>query len=165
MNTDQVDAMLHSYKSCMARKGHLRNEIAMAERRLAYLKENAMYMEALGAQQYDGMPHGSGISNPVESLIIKYDNGYTPKYIKEMREDLRPMYRELNEIESVISFVDSWMLALNEREEFVIRQHIIEGRFWKDVLDEYEPRWGIFSKEGLRKMKKKALSKIYEAAE
>ena len=165
MNTDQVDSMLRSYKACKARRGHLQNEVAFAERRLAYLKENAMYMEALGAQQYDGMPHGSGISNPVENLIIKYDDGYTPKYIKQMHQDLAPMRRELFEIKMVISFVDSWMLALTEREAFVIHQHVIEGRYWKDVLDEYEEKWGIFSKEGLRKMKKKALYKIYEAAE
>ena len=165
MNTDQVDAMLRSYKAYKARKGHLQNEVAFAERRLAYLKQNAMYEEALGAQQYDGMPHGSGISNPVENLIIKYDEGYTPKYIKDMHRDIEPLRRELFEIDLVISFVDSWMLALTEREAFIVQQHIIEGRFWKDVLDEYEAKWGLFSKEGLRKMKKKALCKIYEAAE
>lgn len=165
MNTDQVDAMLHSYNACKARKGHLQNEISFAERRLEYIRKNAMYQEALGAQQYDGMPHASGISNPIENLIVKYDDGYTPKYIKEIRQDIDPLYNELFEIDMVISFVDSWMLALTEREAFVIRQHVIEGRFWKDVLDEYEAKWGLFSKEGLRKMKKKALNKIYEAAE
>ena len=165
MKPDQVDAMLHSYKACQARKGHLQNEVAIAERRLEYQRQNAMYNEALGAQQYDGMPHGSGVNSPVENLIIKYDDGYTPKYIKELARDLQQVHRELFEVRMVIDFVDSWLLSLTERELFVIQQHVIEGRFWKDVLDEYEVKWGVFSKEGLRKMKKKALNKIYKAAE
>lgn len=165
MNTGQVDKMLSSYKACLARRGHLKNEVTIAERQLRFLDENAMYLETLRAQQYDSTPHGTDVHSPVESLIIKFDDGYTPKYIKDLHQDFAQVSQELFEIERVVSFVDSWLLVLTERERFVVQRHIIDGCFWKDVLDEYEAKWGIFSKEGLRKLKKKALNRIYEAAE
>lgn len=165
MNSDQVDKMLKAYKECQARAKHLENMVAIAERQLPYLEQNAMYLEALGAQQYDGMPHGNGVNSPVENLIIKFDDGYTPKYIKDLKQDYRQAHRELFEVRMVISFVDSWLVALTERERYVVQRHVIDAATWKEVLDEYEAKYGIYSKEGLRKLKKKALNKIYEAAE
>ncbi len=165
MDTDSVDKMLAAYNQCKARVTHIRNQLTIMERQLEYEKNHAMAEEAIHAQSYDTAPHGNLPGNPVESLVLRYISGYQPKYIKDMQRDVDKAKDELYECEMVIQFVDGWMIALTEREAFVIHQHVIEGRFWKDVLDEYEAKWGLFSKEGLRKMKKKALSKIYEAAE
>lgn len=165
MDTDSVDKMLAAYNQCKARVTHIRNQLAIMERQLEYEKAHAMEGEALHAQSYDPTPHGNMPGNPVESLVLRYISGYQPKYIKDLQKDVDKVKDELYECEMVIQFVDGWLLCLNEREKFVIERHVIANGTWRGVLDEYEDKFGPFGKEGLRKLKKRALNKIYEAAE
>ena len=165
MTPETVDRMLAAYKKCIARREHLKNEIQIMQKQLDLEKSRAMAEDAISSPKFDAMPHGTGTSNPVESLVVRYMPGYVPKYITDQATDIQRLKDELDEMERVIIYVDSWFLALSDKEQFVVRQHIIEGRFWKELLPEYEEKWGIFSKEGLRKVKKRALDKIYEAAE
>lgn len=103
--------------------------------------------------------------NPVESLVLRYMSGYEPKYIKDLQQDVDKVRDELYEAEMVIRFVDGWLICLTDRERFVILHHVISSETWTEVLDLYEKQYGQFGKEGLRKIKKRALNKIYEAAE
>lgn len=165
MDTDSVDKMLASYNQCKARVTHIKNQLTIMERQLEFEKNHAMANEAIHAQSYDNTPHGNLPGNPVESLVLRYISGYQPKYIKDMQRDLEKAKDELYECQMVIQFVDGWLLCLNERERFVIEKHVIANGTWREILDEYEKRFGQFGKEGLRKLKKRALNKIYEAAE
>ncbi len=164
MDTDSVDKMLASYTKCKARVIHIRNQLAIMQHQLEYAQSRAMQEEALHGQSYDTMPHGNLPGNPVESLVLRYISGYQPKYIREMQQDVDRARDELYEAEMVIRFVDGWLLCLNERERYVIERQVIAGASWREVLDGYEQQFGQFGKEGLKKIKKRALEKIYEAA-
>ena len=164
MKPDQVDKMLASYNQCRSRVTHIKNQLEIMERHLETEKAHAMENDAIHAVNYDGMPHGTTVGNPTESLVLRYMSGYQPRYIKELQEDVDKARDELFEAEMVISFVDGWMICLNDRERFVIERHVIQGGTWRTVLDEYESKFGQFGKEGLKKIRKKAMFKIYEAA-
>ena len=165
MDGQEVDKLLASYNHCRARAAHIRTQLALMQHQLSVETTNAMAGEALHAQSYDVMPHGNLPGNPVESLVLRYLSGYQPQYIREMQQDMDKAKDELYEVETVVSFVNSWMLCLSERERFVVEKQVIEGYTWSDLLCEYEARYGQFGKEGLRKMKKRAMEKIYDTAE
>lgn len=165
MTPEQVDKMLACYNQCRSRATHIENQLAIMERQLEMEKAHAMEQDALHAQSYDPTPRGNGPGNPTESLVLRYLSGYVPKYIKDLQEDVDKVRDELFEAEMVIRFVDGWMIGLTEREKFVILHHVISSETWVEVLDQYEAKFGQFGKEGLRKIKKRALNKIYEAAE
>lgn len=165
MTPEQVDKMLACYNQCRSRANHIKNQLAIMERQLESEKAHAMEQDALHAQSYDAAPHGNGPGNPTESLVLRYLSGYVPRYIKDLQEDVDKVKDELFENEMVINFVDGWLICLNDREKFVIMHHVISSETWVEVLNQYEERFGQFGKEGLRKIKKRALNKIYEAAE
>lgn len=165
MDTDAVDRMLAEYTQRKARAAHLRTELDCLEHLLEREKENSMTSEALRAQSYDPMPHGNLPGNPVERLVLRFDDKPMPAYLSDLEKDIEGIREELFECETAIRFVDGWLLCLNERERFVVDRHVIGAGTWREILDEYEARWGAFGKEGLRKMKKRAMNKIYEAAE
>ena len=165
MTPEQVDKMLADYKHCVARSKHIEIELSIMERQYQQSTATMMQDEALKAVQYDGMPHGTDVGKPTENLVMRFMSGYVPKYIEELAGDIHRLNDELFEMRTVVRIVDSWLLALTDKELFVLKRHVIENCFWKEVLEEYEAKWGIFSKEGLRKIKKKALAKVYEAAE
>lgn len=165
MDAREVDKLLASYNHCRARAAHIRTQLALMQHQLSVETTNAMAGEALHAQSYDVMPHGNLPGNPVESLVLRYLSGYQPQYIREIQQNMDKAKDELYEVETVVSFVNSWMLCLNERERFVVEKQVIEGYTWSDLLGEYEARYGQFGKEGLRKMKRRAMNKIYDTAE
>ena len=165
MDAREVDKLLASYNHCSARAAHIRTQLALMQHQLSVETTNAMAGEALHAQSYDVMPHGNLPGNPVESLVLRYLSGYQPQYIREIQQNMDKAKDELYEVETVVSFVNSWMLCLNERERFVVEKQVIEGCTWSDLLGEYEARYGQFGKEGLRKMKRRAMNKIYDTAE
>ena len=165
MTPAEVDKMLSAYNRCLSRATHIKNQLAMMEHQLEVEKAHILASEALHGQSYDSQPHGTGPGNPVENLVLRYISGFEPKYIKDLQRDVDRAKDELFECEMVIKFVNGWMLALTEREKFIIQRHVLDHSTWRIVLDQYEKQYGQFGKEGLRKIKKKALGKIYEAAE
>lgn len=165
MRCEQVDLMLTKYNQCRSRIAHIKNQLAILERQLEDEKAHAMENDAIHAQSYDPSPHGNLPGNPTESLVLRYLSGYEPKYIKDLQEDAEKAKDELFEAQMVVSFVDGWLICLTERERFVIEHHVIATEPWTEVLDRYEEKFGPFGKEGLRKIKKRAMNKIYEAAE
>lgn len=170
MSPERVDIILSKYKHCTARSEYLKEELRAIEANLimwkAYMKGNLIDDLALKAQQYErlNMPRGTDVSDPTAKLAIDAADGYKPKYIVDLEIDLNDARMELNEVETVIRFVNSWMIGLNSREAFIVEQFIIEQKTWREILVEYEDRFGQFGIEGLRKIKKRALSKIYGIA-
>lgn len=164
MKPEQVDKMLEAYNQCRSRITHIRNQLEIMERHLASEKAHAIENDAIHAVNYDGMPHGTTVGNPTESLVLRYLSGYQPRYIKDLQEDVDKARDELFEAQMVVSFVDGWLICLTDRERFIIERHVIQGDTWRAVLDQYEERFGQFGREGLKKLRKKAMFKIYEAA-
>lgn len=164
MTPEQVDRMLVSYRSCTARAAYLKKQISIMRPQYERARAAMIEGDVLHAQNLDGMPHGSGVSNPVESLVLRYESGYQPRIIKDLHLDIAIAEDELQEMLMVTETIDGILQTLTEREEFVIRRHIIDAKTWNDVLDEYEGKFGPFGRDGLRKLAKRALAKLYEAA-
>ncbi len=164
MTAERVDQMLADYKRCEGRAAHLVNELEM----LNHLRDQQETLKVENSvnisPSLSGMPGSPGVSDKVGNLAIRFASGYVPRYIVELNEDIEKVKSELFEMERVLSFVRGWLLVLSDRERFIIEEHVINGRYWSEIIGEYEEKFGVFSKDGMRKIKNRALEKIYEAA-
>ena len=165
MDASAVDRMLASYNQCKARAAHLKTHITVMEQRMQNAAANAMLGEALHAQNYDPMPHGNMPGDPVGTLVQRYVDGFIPDSLDELKKELNKAKRDLENAEAIIAFVDGWMLALTDREKYVIIHQVICKETWCEVLNGYEMQFGPYGKQGLRRMRKRALEKIYETVE
>ena len=165
MDANAVDRMLASYNQCKARAAHLKTSIAIMEQRLSEGASAAMIGEALHAQNYDPMPHGNMPGDPVGTLVQRYVDGFIPDSLEELRKEIDKARRDLVNAQAIIDFVDGWLLALTEREKFVIIHQVIDKETWREVLSEYEARFGPYGKQGLRFLRNRALDKIYMTVE
>lgn len=164
MSPEQVDQTLANYKRKQARAAHLKSQLAVMERNLENAREAAMSGDVLHGQNLDPTPHGNLPGNPTESLVLRYLDGYTPIYLKDQEKAVKRAKNELFDCEIAVELVADWMLCLSERERFVITEHILNEKTWREVLKIYEEQFGEFGQSGLKKLKKRALNKIYEVA-
>jgi hypothetical protein len=60
------------------------------------------------------------------------------------------------------AMIDSWLEMLSEDEAYVVRRHLIDGIDWPRIADEYDKRWGEYTKtqRTLMRYQKSALEKI-----
>ena len=105
--------------------------------------------DTLKAQQIDGQPHGSGISDPtyeaVQKIIDKWD------------KDIREMADEVNRLIDNKAAVDKALKALTWRERRMVELHYFMGLTWEKVAVEtnYSRLWCIkIQNKALEKMKK-----------
>lgn len=165
MTQDVVNEYLRSYKANCARLEHLRIEAANMERNVEREKNEALAGEAIKAQQYSGMPHSGRISKPVEDLVIRFTDGRMPISLADWVGEKDALMSEICEVAKRIALVDEWLLGLTEREQIVIREHVINGMPMADMA--YCSRKFFahhISAETIRRIKKSALEKIYAIA-
>lgn len=166
MTHETVDSMLTDYKATVARCEFLKSDIAVIEKVIDDLKSHAIQDAVSGVQTITDMPHGSGISDPTGKLGTMFASGYEPEYIADLRKEVEAKKRELDYKRLTVLFVDAWLRALNEKELFIIQLKMIDGLFWRDIISQYEKKFGIiYSKQGLKNMKDAAMQKIYKCAE
>ena len=87
-------------------------------------KERLQSMRAvvLGAQQYDGMPHASGISDKVERLAL---------IMADQEEDVNRLEKQLRKsTKAVTKFVNQ---ISDERTRLIFRLRFIGGLSWDEV--------------------------------
>ncbi|MEA4899563.1 MAG: hypothetical protein VB115_15140 [Christensenellaceae bacterium] len=78
---------------------------------------------------------------------------------------LQALHRELEEKQFDLQFVSAWMSGLNEKERWLIEQHVIGGLSWRDIVCLHKEKYGReYAKDTLRALKRKALAKIYQMA-
>ena len=167
MTHEQVDKMLADYKACIARVGHLEQLIPRWKRDLEKWEHDLVKDEALSTpDREEGMPHGTTVGNPVESIVLKYADGFLPPELIEEKKKLMEAEKELEERKQVILFVEAWMKGLSEREAWVVNHKVLEVDYsWRDVISLFKRDFGDwYSKDYLRSIKDRALNKIYAAA-
>lgn len=105
--------------------------------------------DTLKARQIDGMPHGSGLSDPtyeaVQRIIDKWD------------KDIREMADEVNRLIDCKAAIDKGLKALTWRERRMVELHYFMGLTWERVAAEtnYSRPWCIkIQNKALEKMKK-----------
>ena len=159
---EQVDEMLEKYRLCVGKSKHLKIEIDILTMRIGELKSSALGDAALTCQQYDDMPHGSETGDPTGRVAIRFADGYKPQYIIDNENDLRELIEQKAAADATVLFVESWLQSLEERERFIVEGKMVDKKSWREIIDGFQARYGIiYSKAGVKRIKERALEKIY----
>ena len=163
---EAVNAVLATYTSDKARAEHLKVEIENITQLIAEMEKSvAANAAAIGAQALTGMPHGSGISDPTASTAIRLASGWEGEDIEQLKAEKRDYEAELKQRLRTVAYVDAWLTALTEREAWLIRKQVLNGEFWRDIVDDYSRDYQFrISQDTLARIKQKAMRKIYRAA-
>lgn len=165
MQPQEVDILLSTYRQNKARHGHLSLELATMNCALQREETRAIINDALHAQQYSSMPHGTDTGRPVEQLVIRYFDGYTPELLRQWQTEKAGMEREQKKLEELIGYVDTWLNALIDRERRVVVDKLVDGRTWREMEDDAQSVFGIpMTVGGLKSIKRRAMQKIYAVA-
>lgn len=167
MTHEKVDELLKAYRFEVGRCGHLETEIAQLQKAIASSLENlAEDASALRPQQISDMPHGTTVGSPTERIAIMLASGWIPDYLKDMQKELAELQKEYDSRCFTVLFVSSWLKGLTERERWIVEHQIIDGEYWKDVVRKYRDTFcEETSKDSLKRLKQRALDKIYQMAE
>ena len=166
MQRETVDEMLTKYKEYAARVAYLDEMIRQTEHLCESLHHNVIENTVSITQVITDMPRGTTTGDPTGKLGALLADGYTPDYIKQVENDLMSMKIELRSKETVVICVNAWLLGLNPREKFVIEHKIIAGMYWREMVPLYKNEFGEdYSRQGLKRIKKYAMEKIYRIAE
>lgn len=166
MRPEQVDAMLKSYRACAARCAYIDAIIPVKHQQIERLRENIIADSVHITQTITDMPRGGGISDPTATLAVKVAGGYETPELLAARNEVKVLEAERAEKSLTVVLVPAWLEALNDRQRFVVRRHVIDGAYWRDVLKDFQGEFGeAYSLQGLKRIQAKALEKIYEVAE
>ena len=166
MRADTVDRMLTDYRRCAARRDFLQVEITRAEEEMKRAEERLVEENVLPGRGLD-VPPGTGVGDPTARMAVRFLSGYRPAYMQEMAGDIRRLKDEMGECDWVCRAVNAWRGALSDRERLVIDRHVIGGESYNEVLEAFAkeyPGTAVTSRDGLRRIKNRAMEKVYEAA-
>lgn len=164
MTKTQVDEYLATYRECVGRVGSLELKLSAMRAEIEKAKQSLVANAALETPQHEeGMPHGSGVGNPVERIVLKYADGFIPKDILEAEKEFQMEEQELAYRRRVVLYVEAWLKGLNEREAWIINHKVIDTDYsWREVIVMYRLQYGEeYSRDALKRMKDRALEKIY----
>lgn len=166
MRPESVDQCLANYREYTARCTFLEHEIHELQALVERLKRTTVEDAVSITQVMNGMPRGTDISDPTGRIGTKFADGYVPDYIREIEEEIRQRESEYRFKLPAIVFVDAWLKVLNKRERFVIENKTIGGMFWRELAVAYKEEFGEeYSRQGLKKIRDRAIVKIYKVAE
>lgn len=166
MQPDQVDECLTHYKEYSARCAFLECEIRELKSLAERLRSTAIEDAVTITQVLTDMPHGTCLSCPTERIAVKFADGYTPDYIREIEHEIRKRENEYRSKFPTVVFVEAWLKVLNRRERFIVENKTIGGMFWRELAIEYKKEFGEeYSRQGLKKIRDRAIAKIHKVAE
>ncbi len=65
-----------------------------------------------------------------------------------------------------VIFVEAWLKGLTEKERWIVEVQIIDRMTWNNVIAQHQSKYGTqMSKDTLKRLKNRALAKIYQMAE
>ncbi len=111
---------LKSYRAIQRERLHLQREIERVE----------ATMDGLKAPSWDGMPHGSGVSDPVLQAVEQYD-----ALLCRHRAQEAALAAALVEVEALIASLDS------PTERDLLRYRYIDGLTWEEVCVAINYSW------------------------
>lgn len=166
MTPEKVMETLRTYRENLGRCEHLKVEIEQAETALQELQKS-LYADIASpnTQNLDGMPHGHKVSSPTENIGIMLAAGETPRHIADLKADIRAMQEEQHSRQTCVAYVDAWLKGLTDQERWIIQGQVISGKTWRTLMLEYESINGEYrSKDSLKRLRARALKKIFEIA-
>ena len=166
MLPEKADQMLRDYKVFLGRCKYLTTLIPELKAEAAAWKEHAADdLIGGGAQNLDGMPHGTTVGNPTERLGIMLADGYTPDGLKELEQQIADYEMELRDKLVTVHFVEAWLDGLTEKERWIVHRQVIEGAYWREIVVEYHRKYNEeYTREGLKRIRDGAIAKIHQMA-
>lgn len=165
MEVERVNEMLANYREYSARCAFLKNEIEDLQSMLAALQQTVVEDTVSTTSVVTGMPRGTVTSDPTGRLAIMLASGYTPPHIQQIEEEIAALRAELNTKSATIRYVDSWLLALNEKQGFILRRKAVDSLQWREIIYLYNKEFGVeYSRNGVKKIYHAALNKVYKVA-
>lgn len=158
--------MLEEYKINLGRCEYLKAYIEQMRLEIADWRStlSADLIEG-SSQSNDGQPHGTTVGNPTERIGLMLASGFAPDDLRQMEKELTSLQREYGEKFITVSFVESWLRGLTEKERWIIEQQIFEGMTYRELNQRYRQTFGDeCSKDKLRGLRKTALDKVYSMA-
>lgn len=165
MTSEKALQMLTEYRECLARGEYLIQLLEIKENQLAAARK-AMLADAISiSPKLSDMPRAQSTGDPTSMVALKFADGFVPDEVREIEADIRSIKVEINQRNVVVSCVNAWLNGLSEKERWIVEKHVIDGSYWRDITYEYSKRYGdSYTKEGLKRIKKAALTKIYRIA-
>jgi len=117
---EKLKKRLKSYRAIQREREHLQKEIDRVEETLDGLK----------SPSWDGMPHGSGVSDPVLQAVEQYD-----ALLGRYRAQEAALATALVEVETLIAGLD------NPTERDLLRYRYIDGLTWEEVCVAINYQW------------------------
>lgn len=157
--------MLACYRENLARKQHLECIIPELEKELVRMNREIVDDEVHITQVFSDMPRGGNTSDPTAKVAMLLASGYKPERFSDMENEIAERKAELESKRITVILVQAWLEGLNPREKFVIIRKMIDGALWRNVQTDFQIEFGeYYSKDGLKRVTKRALAKIYAIA-
>lgn len=167
MSPERAEMMLVEYRECVGRRDFLQKAIPAAEADIAQWKAHlAEDLASSGGVKMDGMPHGTTVGRVTERLALMLAGGWQPEGLTEAEEQLERLKDELQEKALVVMFVEAWMSGLTTKERWLIEQIYFERMTYAETATAYTRLYGVpTSRDGIRRMRKTTIGKIFKMAE
>ena len=88
------------------------------------IKEEIRSLPTISSPQLTGMPHGTGVSNPIESYVLKKE-----ALIEKLNQKIEKYTDELIRIEGIIERIDDIEVRA------IARMRFIQCMKWEDIGD------------------------------
>ena len=83
-----------------------------------------------------------------------------------MQAELKETRQEHEQRYFTVLFVSAWLNGLPERERWIVEHQVIDGEYWKEVVCKFKTAFQEeTSKDSLKRLKQRAMEKIYQMAE
>ena len=160
--------MLRRYKREFGRYRHLAVESDVLESKYNRLRREMVANEAAPqAQVITDMPRGGNrVGSKVEDIAVKIADGWMSPEVKTAYDEWQAVRNKAEEARVCVVYVEAWLEGLTEREKWIVRHQFINGEYWADICDDYDRLFGKdLSKDTLKRLRDRALERIYDAAE
>ncbi len=163
MSPAKLDEIMMRYRSNKARVAYLRSQREMLDRFLSICKSQMINDSVSLSQAITGMPHGSGVGDPVGRLAMDIVSGKVTPFVKQIQEDIMQNERDLQAVEPDVKVVDLVLGAFTERERQVVEMKIFDDLTWPETLSRMnEVHNNTYSKRSLQRLLDRAMGKAYE---
>ncbi len=166
MTQEKVDEFLGAYLAKSARCAYLRAQKDLLEVELERNERTMVADQVSLSQAISGMPHGSGVGDPVGNLALKIASGKESVFVTQIRQELETIQKEMTVLEYWVKTVDAWLMALNEKEKRIVKLKRIDSLSWAEVVIEINKGAEFHrSKHSCQRLLDYAMDKVYKAAE
>lgn len=174
VDAEQVDNLMKTYRENQGRCAHLITQEKQLQRKIAEAELEAradiLYgshfplVEKPSTGELVWTPHGNMTGDPTGNAAIKLTEIATES-MNELKKKLVTIRSELVKTKELIEYVDDWLMGMNERERWVVSRQVIDGAYWRDILDEARQRIGVdVSQATLKRLRDSGMSKAYRMA-